>query len=191
MFSTERFIAFDVETPNRFNNSICSIGISVIENLKTVESRHYLVNPYADFDWQNVMIHGITPEDVSSSPDFEELWRFIGPVMGSGILCAHNAAFDLRVLRSLFTRYGIHMPVTPYVCTYQMTRKLFKNLPNHKLNTVSDYFGIDLTHHNAGSDSYACGEILCRTAKMGFPIQPHIRYYDFSPNGGTLRCKCR
>lgn len=188
---TDRIIAFDVETPNRFNNSICSIGIAVIEGGKTVENRQYLVNPHADFDWQNVMIHGITPEMVSFSPDFEELWRFIGPVMNSGMLCAHNAAFDLRVMRSLFARYGIQKAPAPYVCTYQMTRKLLKNLPNHKLNTVSCYFGIDLDHHDAGSDSFACAEILCRLLKMGFPLEPHIRMYDFSPNGGTIKPRCR
>lgn len=182
----KRIIAFDVETPNRLNNSICSIGLTVIENGEVTASRDYLVNPYADFDWQNIMIHGITPEDVSFSPDFEELWGLIGPVMSSGILCAHNAVFDLCVLRKVFARYGIRKAPSEYICTFRMTQKLLKNLPNHKLNTLSDYFGISLSHHDAGSDSLACAEILCRLMKMGFPIEPHIRLYDFSPNGGTV-----
>ncbi|MBQ9857766.1 MAG: exonuclease, partial [Oscillospiraceae bacterium] len=87
----ERIIAFDVETPNHFNNSICSIGIAIIENGRVVENQHYLVDPEADFDYQNIMIHGIYPEDVYGAPTFPQLWQLLAPVMRSGILCAHNA----------------------------------------------------------------------------------------------------
>ena len=42
-----RIIAFDVETPNHFNNSICSIGIARVENGRIIENQHYLVDPEA------------------------------------------------------------------------------------------------------------------------------------------------
>ena len=183
----DRIIAFDVETPNHFNNSICSIGIAIVENGRIIENQHYLVDPEADFDYQNIMIHGIYPEDVSGAPTFPQLWNILGPVMRSGILCAHNAVFDLCVLRKLFARYDIVEPNMPYVCTYRMSQKLLKNLPNHKLNTLSDFFGIYLDHHDAGSDSVACATVLCRLLEAGFPLAPHLREYDFSPNGGTCK----
>lgn len=175
----DRIIAFDVETPNRFNNSICSIGISVIENAEIIQSQYYLVNPCADFDSFNVMLHGITPEAVEFSPDFEQLWSLIGPVMTSGIFCAHNAVFDLGVLKKLFARYSITVPDMRYICTYRMTQKLFRSMPDHKLNTVCGCMGICLDHHNAASDSRACAEILCRVIREGIPVEPYIRTVSF------------
>ena len=39
---------------------------------------------------------------------------------------------------------------------------------NHKLNTVAEGLGIALHHHEAGSDAYACGEILqCALRETG------------------------
>lgn len=37
-----RYIAFDVETPNRFNNRMSAIGISVIENDQIVKDAVFL-----------------------------------------------------------------------------------------------------------------------------------------------------
>ena len=50
MSDIQRIIAFDVETPNRYGNSICSIGITISEPGKAPVSRQYLVNPEADFE---------------------------------------------------------------------------------------------------------------------------------------------
>ena len=70
MADFNRIIAFDVETPNRYGNSICSIGITVSGPGREPVSRQYLVNPEADFECINTRIHGIYPEDVVFSPTF-------------------------------------------------------------------------------------------------------------------------
>ena len=98
MKTMERFVAFDVETPNHYNNKMSSIGIAVIENGKIVDSFSSLVCPETYFDAFNISLTGITPEMVDEAPSFPELWQEISPLMRSGILAAHNAAFDLRVL---------------------------------------------------------------------------------------------
>lgn len=36
-----RYIAFDVETPNRYNNRMSAIGISVIEEGRIVDERDW------------------------------------------------------------------------------------------------------------------------------------------------------
>ena len=40
-----RYIVFDVETPNRWNNRMSAIGISVIENGAIVREFYSLVQP--------------------------------------------------------------------------------------------------------------------------------------------------
>ena len=49
-----RYIAFDVETPNRFNNRMSAIGISVIENDQIVKEYFSFVNP--EQPWLNVVL---------------------------------------------------------------------------------------------------------------------------------------
>ena len=95
-----RFIAFDVETPNRWNNRMSAIGITVVEEGKITESFCSLVDPLQPFDWFNTQLTGISEETVFGAPTFPELWPTIEPILSSGILVAHNAGFDMRVLRS-------------------------------------------------------------------------------------------
>ena len=45
-----RYIAFDVETPNRFNNCMSAIGITVIEDGIITKKLYSLINPETSFD---------------------------------------------------------------------------------------------------------------------------------------------
>ena len=86
-----RFIVFDVETPNRYNNRMSAIGIDVIEDGVIVGEYYSLVNPEQPFDYFNTRLTGISAETVAGSPTFPELWDEIEPLMSSGLLVAHNA----------------------------------------------------------------------------------------------------
>ena len=103
-----RFVVFDVETPNRYNNRISAIGISVVENGRIVQDYFSLVDPEQPFDWFNSMLTGINEETVFDAPAFPEVWEQIEPIMSSGILVAHNASFDMGVLRKC-----LHLPESP------------------------------------------------------------------------------
>ena len=104
-----RYIVFDVETPNRYNNRMSAIGICVVEGRQIVKQHFSLVDPEQPFDWFNTQLTGISEESVTDAPTFPQLWRQIEPVMSSGILVAHNASFDMRVLRKclMCEYYGI------------------------------------------------------------------------------------
>ena len=93
-----RYIAFDVETPNAKNNRMSAIGISVVENGTITDKFYTYVNPETYFNRFNIELTGITPEAVQNAPNFPMLWERIGSLMNSGILVAHNAAFDMKVL---------------------------------------------------------------------------------------------
>lgn len=175
-----RYIAFDVETPNARNDRMSAIGITVVEDGKITEEFYSLVDPEARFDYFNIQLTGISPEDVQDAPNFPQLWAQIEPIMASGILVAHNAPFDMGVLAKCLRAYGIAWkPQAAYTCTCTMGRKCYPAMPNHKLNTMCSYLGIDLHHHNAGSDSTACAELLIDYIQKGLPIKNFIRSYCF------------
>ena len=176
----QRFVAFDVETPNHENNRICSIGVTVIDDGQIVRHFSTLVNPGTYFDSFNMQLCGIRPQDTQKAPGFAALWEEIGPLFcGGAILAAHNAPFDLSVLSKCIAAYRIPTPRTvPYVCTCRLARKAYPDFPNHKLDTVCRMLSIDFCHHKAESDSYACAEILCTLLKNGFSIGQNLRFYD-------------
>ena len=173
-----RFVAFDVETPNRMSNRMSAIGITVMENGEITDKFYTLVNPETHFDTFNVQLTGISEKTVKDAPVFPEVWAQIEPMMSSGLLVAHNAVFDMSVLKKCLHDYGIDWrPYVRYLCTVQMGRRLLPGM-SHKLNVLCDYYGIGLDHHQAASDSQACAEILLRYLDSGADIRQHIRTYS-------------
>ncbi|HUM83419.1 MAG TPA: 3'-5' exonuclease [Lachnospiraceae bacterium] len=184
---SERYIAFDVETPNSANDRMSAIGISVIENGRIVRDYDYLVNPEAGFDRFNIRLTGITPEMVSDQLSFPELWKAIEPVMGSGLLIAHFAQFDMQVLSKCLQYYGIVWhPYAYYACTCTMGRACYPNLVNHKLDTMCEYLSIGLEHHHAGSDSRACASLLVDYLQHGIDTDKYKKKWNFTHKGSQL-----
>lgn len=173
-----RYIAFDVETPNRWNNRMSAIGICVIENGQIADSWYSLVNPEQPFDWYNTQLTGIDSFDVADAPTFPMIWERIEPVMSSGILVAHNASFDMGVLKKCLTAYGISWKAQVHgLCTVIMGRRLLPGI-SHKLDDMCSYYGICLNHHQADSDSRACAEIFLRYLEMGADPGTFVRNYS-------------
>ena len=172
-----RFIVFDVETPNRYNSRMSAIGISVVENGMVTKEFFSYVNPEEAFDPFNTKLTGIDEETVRDAPTFPELWKQIEPVMSGGFLVAHNAQFDMGVLRKCLTDYNISWKKSAaYCCTVQIGRQILRGM-RHNLNVLCDYYGIALDHHKADSDSRACAEILIRYMNGGADIRKFIRSY--------------
>lgn len=167
----ERYVAFDVETPNAQNRRMSAIGVCVIEQGQIVQELDTLVDPETHFDPFNVALTGITPEMERGQPTFAALWQLLEPMLRGSVLVAHNAPFDLRVLASCLHDYHIDwQPEAAYLCTCQMGKRAYPYLPNHKLNTLCDHLQLSLDHHKAGSDSRACALLLLNYLEKG--LQP-------------------
>jgi DNA polymerase-3 subunit epsilon len=107
-------------------------------------------------------IHGIRWEDVRTAPTFGELWPEIAPLFrGVPVLAAHNASFDRGVLAGCCEAAGITPPPVPFLCTVRLARSVWQIRPT-SLSNVCRRLEIPLNHHEAGSDSRACAEIVLR-----------------------------
>ncbi len=174
-----RFVVFDVETPNFKNDRMSSIGVVVVEKGRVTERFCSLINPEESFSPFNIRLTGITPELVADKPTFPRLWDKLRDIMEGAVLVAHNAPFDMGVLGKCLEYYKIpwHRSVS-YACTVRMGRKAFPQLENHRLNTISDYLGIELDHHDAMSDAAACAQILLHCMENGLNVKAFIKNYD-------------
>ena len=160
------FVAIDFETANEKRNSACSIGITVVENNSIVLEKYFLIKPCEmRFLPMNIWIHGITPDDVENEKKFSEIWNEIKPYIEGKFVVAHNAGFDVSVLRNTLDFYDIEYPEFRYACTVVMAKNYYIDLPNHKLNTVSEALGFEFKHHHAGEDATAAANILINICK--------------------------
>lgn len=193
------FAAIDFETANEQHSSACALGIVVVEGKRITTKSSWLIRPPdLRFNSLNVSLHGITERDVVREPTFDQLWSDIGKYVNGKTVIAHNASFDLSVLRSLLDLYGIAYPELRYYCTCVLSRRVWPALNNHKLTTVAAHLGIAFQHHDASEDAAACAQIaLACCEKSGVAdltslgtklgVSPHQLYVGRArPRAGPL-----
>jgi DNA polymerase-3 subunit epsilon len=161
------FITIDFETATKDRDSPCEIGLTFVKNREIVETKSWLIKPrYSQFDFFNTLIHGIAPEHVADKPEFNELWVEIKPLIENQLLIAHNAAFDISVLRKTLDAYQISYPKLTYACSYIFSKKVWTGLSGYDLKTLCSVNKIDLKHHRAGNDSRATAELAIKAFEL-------------------------
>ena len=91
---------------------------------------------------------------------FDDLAAFAG----ADVLVAHNAGFDMMVLRRACEATGDVHPPYRYVCSLQVARKLY-DLDSYRLPSVAAAAGfIDFPHHDPTADALACAHIMIDAA---------------------------
>jgi DNA polymerase III subunit epsilon len=153
-------VALDFETANQSPVSACAIGLAFVEGGAVTRRFHTLIRPpELRFDWGNIRVHGIRPEDVLDAPSFADVWREIAPVFDGALVLAHNASFDMTVLKRTAAHHGLALPEFRSFCTVAMARRLWPEEPSKKLSALATRFGITFRHHDAGEDAFACATI--------------------------------
>ena len=160
------YVCIDFETANQSLTSACSVGLVGVVKDEVIFKKYYLINPEEPFDIRNINIHGITPDMVENEPKFYEIWDEIKELIDDSVVVAHNAIFDVKVLKSILEKYNLPFPRIRIACTVLLSRIAFPDLINHKLNTLSNYLEVEHNHHNAISDSYVCYEIIKRAKRI-------------------------
>jgi DNA polymerase-3 subunit epsilon len=164
-----KIVAIDFELANHHYLSACALGIVVLDEGVIVFEEGFLIKPPTQhnvFIPEFIAIHKIQPEDVEYALSFDQVYEKIKFHLNDATLIAHNAPFDMSILRELSRYYQCPLPNLNYACTVLLSRKLFSSLSNHKLNTVASYLQIDLDHHQAHSDAKACMHIAAYGMSM-------------------------
>jgi DNA polymerase-3 subunit epsilon len=81
------------------------------------------------------------------------------------IVIAHNAQFDIGVLRATLDHFGLACPEFDYLCTYRVAERIWPDLPNHQLNTLAAHIGHEFHHHHAQADAEVAGRVLLAMMK--------------------------
>jgi DNA polymerase III epsilon subunit family exonuclease len=120
-----------------------------------------LVRPSRRIPAEATAVHGIGDEDVASAPLFGEIARELRQLLDDAVFVAHNAPFDLGMLKHAFALSGIDYCPLGVACTLDAFRLLEPLAEDHRLKSICDRRGIVLDRaHEAMSDVLATEALL-------------------------------
>lgn len=161
------FTAIDFETANNSPASPCAVGLVKVRDGKIVDGLATLIKPpYPNdyFNAGNIKVHGIRPSDTDDAPTWAEVLPLLLAFTGDDVLVAHNAMFDMSVLRKSAEAINESLPEISYACSLEISRKTY-NLESYRLNAVSYAIGHEeFKHHDALADADACARIIVHAA---------------------------
>ncbi len=162
------FTAIDFETANSSNASACAVGLARVRGGEVVSRAGWLIQPppgHERFFELNTQIHGIREKDVLDAKGWSAQLHDIAAFVGEDVLVAHNAGFDMAVLRRACEATGDVCPPYRSVCSLQVARKLYE-LESYRLPSVAAAAGfLDFPHHDAAADALACAHIMIDAAR--------------------------
>ncbi|QIM17180.1 3'-5' exonuclease [Leucobacter insecticola] len=162
------FTALDFETANSHPSSACSVGLVRVRGGIVVDRAYWLISPptaHAQFLPFNIKIHGITPEMVADALSWEEQLGDLTSFIGDDIAVAHNASFDMGVIKAACAETVTPTPRLKYLCSVQVSRKTYE-IPSHRLPLAAEAAGFgEFAHHDALADAEACAAIISDAAR--------------------------
>lgn len=153
------FIAVDFETPNRKNDTVCSMGITFVKNSEIIFNENVLIDPETNFDISNTKIHGISEKDIAGKPNFAKVWEKYWTYFNHYPVVMHNVDFDTSVLYKAAFHANVIMPDMDFYCTKQLCEENYQ-MDKYSLANICNCMDIDLDNHNSGSDSLCTAKIM-------------------------------
>lgn len=162
------FTAIDFETANSNAASACAVGLVKVRDGRIEDRASWLICPPAEhsaFLPFNIKIHGITPEMVADAREWGEQLSALREFIGDDIAVAHNAGFDMGVIRAACAATITPTPKLRYLCSVQVSRKTY-DIPSHRLPLAAEAAGFGpFAHHEALADAEACAAIISDAAR--------------------------
>lgn len=174
------FVILDFETTGTSakHGRAIEVGLVHLKNSKIVDTYQSFINPGMGIPYSISLLTGITNDDVYDAPFFEDIVSDIKEFIGDKTLTAHNLRFDRAFLNAEFARCGEELNIANTLCTLQLARKLYPELPSKSLGNVVKFMKIKHVNvHRALGDASVTAKILVKMLdelKEGY----HIEYLD-------------
>lgn len=189
--STLDFVAFDTETTGLSPSSEGLVEVAAVRfNLQDGAKEYFqtLVNPGKPIPPVATGVHGITDEMVFEAPAIHKVLPSFFAFIEGAVPVAHNAPFDLGFLALHALRSGIQPPDIPVLDSCMFSRRVCKELPSHKLQSLVEAFSIqESTFHRALADAKSCMEVFRKVvgrscgyhASWDTLVERHGKIYSF------------
>ncbi|SDE25851.1 DNA polymerase-3 subunit epsilon [Paracoccus isoporae] len=159
-------VVFDTETTGlSLSDRIVQIaGLRIAGGRLTGERFETLVHPCRAIPPGSTRYHGITDQMVADAPDMAAALRDFHAFAEDAVLIAHNAPFDMGLLRAAEAESGRHFS-NPVMDTVLLSAMLWGQGATHSLDAICDRLGIVLPperRHTAMGDAEATAQAYLR-----------------------------
>ena len=162
--ATAEFVALDTET-NGLGGERCElteVGAVLVGGGELHEEWDSLVGVANPLGRYIQRFTGISQSMVDAAPAPEDVLPRLGAQLRGRVLVAHNARFDVRVLRQAFARAALEWPDPPVICTVQLARRFAPLQRRRGLATLAGALGIEVDEvHRALPDARTCARVFC------------------------------
>jgi DNA polymerase III subunit epsilon len=112
---------------------------------------------------------GISNRMLASAPPADKVMRDVADFTRGCALVAHNASFDRGFWQAEHALAGVDEAVqqAPFACTLLLARRLYPEVPNHRLGTLAHWHGITPTGraHRALADAEMAAGLWLRIVR--------------------------
>lgn len=158
------YVAIDFETAATTQDSACAIGlVRFAEDGEDIDTYYSLIRPrILRFDSVCTAVHHLDPVDIAHAPVLPDIWADIRSFIGSSPLVAHNAPFDMGVLKASAQSWGLGGIDNDYYCTLSLSRKIWPHRCSYRLTSLAQELGWTYDAHMALADALICGRMFSR-----------------------------
>ncbi|WP_436879347.1 3'-5' exonuclease [Staphylococcus arlettae] len=157
------FVVLDFETTglDYKENEIIQFGVVEYQDGKVVDEYSKYFKPNKPVGKTVMRKTGITNEFLEDKPKLsKEYMEELKNLLEGKTIVAHNAPFDLKFLLKNLYDFNIEHKKFRVFDTLTYARRLIDETPNHKLETLKNYFDLDNgSSHNALNDCRATGNL--------------------------------
>jgi DNA polymerase III epsilon subunit-like protein len=157
------WVIVDFETAS-VRGTPCQMGAVRYRDGQEIDAlESFIFQPPELFNSFNIALHGITPETVEDAPHWPDARAQLLTFAGDAPLVAHNAPFDIGVVRDASDRWSLEWPTLRYACTLCLARRVWPGLNSYSLLLLCATLGIaaDQRHaHDALNDARLAGAVL-------------------------------
>lgn len=117
---------------------------------------------------------GITREMVADAPLPEEVLPELFDFVGDDMVVGHNTCFDMNFLYDGAVRAGLDPIGNDFTDTMRISRRTYKEFPNHRLGTLAQHLDVVPTAaHRAAADvetTIRCYEQMVKARRADIPL---------------------
>jgi DNA polymerase III epsilon subunit family exonuclease len=181
------FVVFDTETTgfSAQQDRIVEIGAVKIRNGEIIEEREWLINPGRPIPRRATLVHGITGQMVSRKPSFAEVYPEFVEFAGNAVLVAHNARFDVDMVRAEVERNGLIQMPNVVIDSLKLFRRWYPAAGSYKLSPLAKYVGISGEGFHRGMADSRYAALILFDGLRNHPKCDNLRKL-FAASGGML-----
>ena len=157
-----QYTVIDIETTGLSvkYDRITEIGAVKFKDGQILNTYSSLVNPGMAIPVRVSELTGITDRMVSESQSIEEVLPEFLDFIGDDCLVAHNASFDISILKREVKKLGRHIS-NPVLDTLELSKLLLPDLKRNKLSSVARKLNVKTeTRHRALGDAMTAALVL-------------------------------